>query len=133
MATFNAVTRANPIAFLISALVAAIGYFALFNNKVKETTEEMERFGENASKQIKKVESLSKVLASIEEGSSTYKKALSDLNQIVSEYGLTEIKNRDEINSKIQQTIQLIKEEGKVTKMKKVKINYKKIGMHMYH
>ena len=113
MATFNAVTSANPIAFLISALVAAIGYFALFNNKVKETTEEMERFGENASKQIKKVESLSKVLASIEEGSSTYKKALSDLNQIVSEYGLTEIKNRDEINSKIQQTIQLIKEEGK--------------------
>lgn len=113
MATFNAVTRANPIAFLISALVAAIGYFALFNNKVKETTEEMERFGENASKQIKKVENLGKVLASIEEGSSTYKKALSDLNQIVSEYGLTEIKNRDEINSKIQQTIQLIKEEGK--------------------
>ena len=113
MATFNAVTKANPIAFLISALVAAIGYFALFNHKVKETTVEMERFGENASKQIKKVETLGKVLAGIEEGSSTYKKAISDLNQIVSEYGLTEIKNRDEINSKIQQTIQLIKEEGK--------------------
>ena len=113
MATFNAVTRANPIAFLISALVAAIGYFALFNHKVKETTVEMERFGENASKQIKKVETLGKVLAGVEEGSSTYKKALSDLNQIVSEYGVTEIKNRDEINSKIQQTIQLIKEEGK--------------------
>jgi len=113
MATFNAVTKANPIAFLISALVAAIGYFALFNHKVKETTVEMERFGENASKQIKKVETLGKVLAGIEEGSSTYKKALSELNQIVSEYGVTEIKNRDEINSKIQQTIQLIKEEGK--------------------
>ena len=113
MATFNAVTKGNPIAFLISSLVAAIGYFALFNHKVKETTVEMERFGENASKQIKKVETLGKVLAGIEEGSSTYKKALSDLNQIVSEYGVTEIKNRDEINSKIQQTIQLIKEEGK--------------------
>jgi len=113
MATFNAVTRANPIALLITALVTAASYFVFFNNSVKATSIEVERFGENASKQLKKVETLGKVLNGVNEKSITYKNSLSELNQILSEYGLTEIKNRNEINSKIEQTIELIKEEGK--------------------
>lgn len=113
MATFNAVTRANPIALLITALVTAASYFVFFNNSVKATSIEVERFGENASKQLKKVETFGKVLNGVNEKSITYKNSLSELNQILSEYGLTEIKNRNEINSKIERTIELIKEEGK--------------------
>ena len=113
MALFNLTTKGNPLVFLISALTAAASYFVFFKDKTEEATVEVERFGENASKQMKKVDTLGKVLNGVNENSTTYKNALSELNQIVTEYGLTEIKNRNEINSKIEQTIQLIKEEGK--------------------
>jgi hypothetical protein len=113
MALFNLTTKGNPLVFLISALTAAASYFVFFKDKTEEATVEVERFGESASKQMKKVDTLGKVLNGVSENSTTYKNALSELNQIVTEYGLTEIKNRNEINSKIEQTIQLIKEEGK--------------------
>jgi len=115
MATFNAVTRANPIAFLISALMAAISYFVWFKNSVEDASEEVEMFGESATKTLKKVDTLKKILDGTNTISSTYKKTLSELSAITHEYGIeldAEKAKRDEINRATEQTIQLIKEEA---------------------
>lgn len=115
MATFNAVTKANPIAFLISALVAAIGYFALFKNTVEDASEEVEMFGESAAKSVNKVKTLQKILQGTEETSSTYKKTLSELSHIAKEYGIqidAEKASRDEANKSAERTIELIREES---------------------
>lgn len=115
MATFNAVTKANPIAFLISALVAAIGYFVWFKKEVQDVSAEIEMFGESASKTISKVNTLKKVIDGTDDTSNTYKKTLSELSSIAKEYGIeldAEKARRDEINKATEQTIQLIKEES---------------------
>lgn len=115
MATFNAVTKLNAIGFLASALAAVVGYFAFFKSNVEETTVEMERFGESGAKTLKKIDTLSKILQGTDETSSTYKKTLTELSQITSEYGVeldTEKARREDINKAIENTIELVKQES---------------------
>lgn len=115
MATFNAVTKLNAIGFLASALTAVLGYFVFFKNNVEETTIEMERFGESGAKALKKIDTLSKILQGTDETSSTYKKTLSELSQITSEYGVeldAEKARREDVNKAIENTIELIKQES---------------------
>lgn len=115
MATFNAVTKMNPIGLLVSALAAAVGYFVLFDNSVSEASEIVEQFGENGAKSLKKIDTLQKVLNGTSETSSVYKKTLEELSTITSEYGVQldkENAKRSDINKAIEQTIQLIKEES---------------------
>ena len=115
MATFNAVTKMNPIGLLVSALTAAISYFVLFKNTVEDASEEVEMFGESATKTLKKVDTFKKILDGTSETSSTYKKTLSELSGIMHEYGVeldAEKARRDEVNKSTERTIQLIKEES---------------------
>ena len=115
MATFNAVTKLNPIGLLVSVLATVAGYFLLFRDNVQEASQEVEMFGESAAKSMNKVRTLQKILQGSANTSSTYKKTLSELSNVMSEYGIkldAEKANRDEINKATEQTIQLIKEEA---------------------
>lgn len=115
MATFNAVTKMNPIAFLATALATVVGYFLIFKDNVEEASQEVELFGENASKTLKKIDTFKKILDGTSETSSTYKKTLSELSGVMHEYGVeldAEKARRDEVNKATEQTIQLIKEES---------------------
>jgi len=86
-----------------------------FTKSTNETTEMSERFGESAAKSIQQVDMLGTALMGLDEGTGVYKKTMDELNTILEEYGITQIKegdNIDSINEKRKQAIELIKEEG---------------------
>ena len=115
MATFNAIVGSNPLGLLATALAAVIGYFVLFKNSVEEVSEDVTMFGEAGAKTLKRIENLRLILKGSEEGTSTYKNALSELSTIASEYGIildAEKSKREEVNKAIAQTTELVKEES---------------------
>jgi len=115
MATFNAVMSSNVVLALASALAGLITYFTIFNDKVEEASQEVKTFGENGANALNKVKTLEKILKGSEQTSSTYKKALGELNGILDEYGVKQIKESDGIdvvNQKRRELIELIKKES---------------------
>lgn len=115
---FNALKVAfasNPFGLIITAITTVITLFVAFRSEVDETTQMSEKFGESAAKSIQQVESLSTVLMGLDEGTGVYKKTMEELNTILEDYGVTQIKegdNIDTINKKRQLAIELIKSEG---------------------
>lgn len=112
MATFNAVMSSNVVVAFASALLGLASYFLFFRQSVNKTSVDIERFGESGAKAINNVETLGRILKGVDENTALYKKTVGELNQVLQEYGVSEIKNREEINSKIEKTIELIKEES---------------------
>lgn len=111
----KAAIMSNPIGLLVGAITAAASAMFFFTKSTEETTQMSEKFGESAEKSIQQVESLSTVLMGLDEGTGVYKKTMDELNTILEEYGITQIKegdNIDSINEKRKQAIELIKEEG---------------------
>lgn len=111
----KAAIMSNPIGLLVGVITAAASAMFFFTKSTEETTQMSEKFGESAEKSIQKVESLSTVLMGLDEGTGVYKKTMDELNTILEEYGITQIKegdNIDSINEKRKQAIELIKEEG---------------------
>lgn len=115
---FNALKVAfasNPFGLIITAITTVITLFVAFRSEVDETTQMSEKFGESAAKSIQQVESLSTVLMGLDEGTGVYKKTMEELNTILEDYGVTQIKEGDNIgtiNKKRQLAIELIKNEG---------------------
>lgn len=115
MALFNAATASNAISLVVSAIAAAISYFVIFKNDVAEATQEVEMFGEHGAKIVGKLNTFNKILNGTDETSATYKKTLSELSQITNEYGVeldAEKAKREEANTAIERTIELVKEES---------------------
>lgn len=111
----KAAIMSNPIGLLVGVITAAASAMFFFTKSTEETTQMSEKFGESAEKSIQKVESLSTVLMGLDEGTGVYKKTMEELNSILEEYGITQIKegdNIDTINEKRKQAIELIKSEG---------------------
>lgn len=105
----------NPIGLLVGAITAAASAMFFFVKSTDETTQMSERFGESAAKSIQQVDMLGTALMGLDEGTGVYKKTMDELNTILEEYGITQIKegdNIDSINEKRKQAIELIKEEG---------------------
>lgn len=105
----------NPIGLIVGAITAAASAMFFFTKSTNETTEMSERFGESAAKSIQQVDMLGTALMGLDEGTGVYKKTMDELNTILEEYGITQIKegdNIDSINEKRKQAIELIKEEG---------------------
>ena len=105
----------NPIGLLVGAITTAATAMSFFIKETDETTEMSERFGESAAKSIQQVDMLGTALMGLDEGTGVYKKTMDELNTILEEYGITQIKegdNIDSINEKRKQAIELIKEEG---------------------
>lgn len=112
MATFNAVMSSNVVVAFASALMGLASYFLFFRQSVNKTSVDIERFGESGAKAINNIQTLGRIIKGIDDNTALYKKTVGELNQVLQEYGVEEIKNRDEINSKIEKTIELIKEES---------------------
>lgn len=111
----KAAIMSNPIGLLVGVITAAASAMFFFTKSTEETTQMSEKFGESAEKSIQQVESLSTVLMGLDEGTGVYKKTMDELNTILEEYGITQIKegdNIESINEKRKQAIELIKEEG---------------------
>ena len=105
----------NPFGMLATAITTVISAIVIFRKEVDETTQMSERFGESAAKSIQQVDMLGTTLMGLDEGTGVYKKTMDELNTILEEYGITQIKegdNIDSINEKRKQAIELIKEEG---------------------
>lgn len=115
---FNALKVAfatNPFGIIIAAITTVISLFVSFRREVDETAQMSERFGESAAKSIQQVDMLGTALTGLDEGTGVYKKTMDELNAILEEYGITQIKegdNIESINEKRKQAIELIKSEG---------------------
>ena len=105
----------NPIGLIITALTTVIGLFMTFKNETEETTAEMERFGEAATKTKSNVNTLYAVLDSVNKESKVYKDSLEELTKIAKDYGIqidSEKDTLDQLNEKRAQLIALIEKEG---------------------
>ena len=115
MLLLSMATKANPIGLIVGVVAAATAAFTIFNDESEKAAPLVEKFGENAAKTITRVKTLTTTLNGLTEGTSTHEKAVGELNEILKEYGISQIKegdNIDTINRKREQAIQLIKEEG---------------------
>lgn len=114
-AAFTAVLKTNIVGIIAGVLASIAISLTWFGDKVEEVSADMEHFGENAVKTIKKVETLSKIVSATNKESQSYKNTLRELNEILQEYGVQIIKegeNLDAINAKRDRAIELIKREG---------------------
>ena len=115
MLLLNLATKANPIGLVLGVVGAAASAFALFSDSTGKAAEMTQKYGEKAASAIVKVETLTSMMRGLTAGSSSYKKAMEELNGILEDYGLKQLTEKDgldAINQRREQAIQLIKEEA---------------------
>ena len=115
MLLFNMATSANPIGLIAGVVAAAAAAFHLFNTETSKSAVLTQKFGESAAQTITRVNTLNLTLRGLTQGTSTYQKAVDELNGILKEYGVTQIEegdNIDVVNEKREQAIELIKREA---------------------
>lgn len=115
MLLLNLATKANPIGLVLGVVAAAASAFALFSDSTGKAAEMTQKYGEKAASAIVKVETLTSMMRGLTAGSSSYKKAMEELNGILEDYGLKQLTEKDgldAINKRREQAIQLIKEEA---------------------
>lgn len=114
METLNAVSAGNPIALLATVLASVAGYFYIFGQSVDDASGHIAHFGESGGKVVGDVEALYGALESLDKESSTYGKVVGELNQILGDFNLKQIDEKDGIDEIVksrERNIQLIKEE----------------------
>lgn len=115
MLLFNMVCKASPIGLLLGAVTAAAVAFGLFSSSTGKASIEVEKYGKSAAATIEKVRTLSNELKGLSANSSLHRQVMDELNQILSQYGVAQIQegdNIDMVNSKREKAIELIKQEG---------------------
>jgi len=115
MALFNLTCQTNVFGLLISAVAAAIGMFTLFRNSVDDSSDNIEKFGKAGAKAVRDTKTLFNTLQNISKESSNYKKVMGELNSILGEYNIEQIKETDtieQVNKKREVAISLIKQEA---------------------
>lgn len=106
---------ANPFGFLLGAIAAVATAIGVFTTKTDNLTQMSEKFGESAAKQLDRINNLTLLMKGLTAGTATHKKAIEELNGILEEYGVAQIKegdNMDAINAKRELAIELIKQEA---------------------
>ena len=105
----------NPIGLILGVLAGAATAIGLFSSETSEAVTMSEKFGESAAKEISRLNTLTTTYNGLTEGTNTHKKVLEELNGILEEYGIAQIKegdNIDTVNAKREQAIELIKREA---------------------
>ena len=111
----KAAIMSNPIGLILGVLAGAATAIGLFSSETSEAVTMSEKFGESAAKEISRLNTLATTYNGLTEGTSTHKKVLEELNGILEEYGIAQIKegdNIDTVNAKREQAIELIKREA---------------------
>lgn len=112
--SLSSIIAAHPIGAALTIMASAAVAWGIWGDKVKGATEWTERFGESGGKVVRDINNLYASLESVNQESSTYKKVLGELNQILGDYGLQQIGEKDsldQIAASREKNIQLIKEE----------------------
>lgn len=115
MLLLSMVTKASPLGLVVGVVAAAAAAFALFGKETDKAQQTVEKFGESVTKTLTRLDTLTTTIRGLSEGTSSHKKAVDELNEILKEYGITEVKegdNIDVINKKREQAIELIKTEA---------------------
>lgn len=115
MLLFNTVCKANSLGLVIGLVASAAAAFGLFSKSTSEAAEMTNKYGERAATTLSRLDSLTMTLNGLTEGTSTHKKVMGELNEILEEYGVAAVKEGDsidDVNSKREQAIELIKEEA---------------------
>lgn len=111
----KAAMASHPIGLALAGVAGIATAIGLFSSKTDEATAMTEKYGESATKTLTRLDTLTTTVRGLTEGTSTQKKAVGELNDILKEYGVTQIKegdNIDIINEKRAQAIELIKQEA---------------------
>lgn len=111
----KAAIMSNPIGLILGVIATAITAFTAFSSSTSKATEMSKKFGDTAANTISRINTLTTTLKGLTEGTSTHKKVTDELNEILKEYGITQIKegdNIDTVNKKREQAIELIKQEA---------------------
>ena len=111
----KAAIMSNPIGLILGVIATAITAFTAFSSSTSKATEMSKKFGDTAANTISRINTLTTTLKGLTEGTSTHKKVTDELNDILKEYGITQIKegdNIDTVNKKREQAIELIKKEA---------------------
>lgn len=111
----KAAIMSNPIGLILGVIATAITAFTAFSSSTSKATEMSKKFGDTAANTITRINTLTTTLKGLSEGTSTHKKVTDELNEILKEYGITQIKegdNIDTVNKKREQAIELIKQEA---------------------
>lgn len=113
---------ANPVGALTVGLTTLLSVIQLVNTDTDKMAVYTDKFGKDAATTLITLDTYANTLLGLSEGhdklklsGSTSKKVLEELNAILSDYGITQIKeldNIDSVNAKREQAIQLIKEES---------------------
>lgn len=112
--SLSVVVASNPIGAIATVATAGLVALNMFGKQSNELVEWTERFGESGGKVVRDIENLYASLESVNQESSAYKKVLGELNQILGDYGLQQISEKDsldQIAASREKNIQLIKEE----------------------
>lgn len=131
MSGLKAAIMTNPIGLILGVLGTAITAFTAFNSSVSSTTEMSKKFGDTAANTITRINTLTTTLKGLTEGTSTHKKVTDELNEILKDYGVTQIKegdNIDAVNRKREEAIELIKAEA----IERQRANNLDAGMNEY-
>lgn len=118
----TAAIAANPVGALTVGLTALLSIIQLVNTDTDKMALYTEKFGKDAATTLSSLDTYANAILGLSEGhdklklsGSTSKKVLEELNAILSDYGITQINegdNIDSVNAKREQAIQLIKEES---------------------
>lgn len=111
----KAAIMSNPIGLILGVLAGAATAIGLFSSETSEAVTMSEKFGESASKEITRLNTLTTTLKGLSDTSATHKQVLDELNEILETYGIAQIKegdNIDTVNAKREQAIELIKREA---------------------
>ncbi len=118
----TAAIAANPVGALTVGLTALLSVIQLVNTDTDKMAVYTDKFGKDAATTLTSLDTYANTLLGLSEGydklklsGSTSKKVLEELNSILSEYGVSQINegdNIDAVNAKREQAIQLIKEES---------------------
>lgn len=115
MLLLSMVTKASPIGLIVGVVAAAAAAFTLFSKETDKTQQSVDKFGESATKTLTRLDTLTTTIRGLTEDTASHKKAVDELNEILKEYGITQVKegdNIDVINRKREQAIELIKTEA---------------------
>lgn len=113
--TLKAAMASNPLGIIAVAITTVIGAMMTLKTTSEETSEEVTRFGESATKQARNVETLLAVINSTSARSKVHRDAVNELIRVYDDYGIKIDAERDKIeqlNGMRERLIALIRQEG---------------------
>lgn len=115
MNSLKAAIMTNPFGVAIAAITTLITLIPMFSDEASKASAEVERFGENAVKQTRNLETLFAVVDNTSKDSIVHKDAVDELCKIYEEYGFhidDEIDKLEQLNTAHDLVTDAIRKEG---------------------